>query len=153
MLEIEGAARLAILVAGHKAELAFAAHELELSKMLSAHAVRPTRDHQQMRELLLSWPEEERLPVLVKGFHLADKKLETHADAVGRIAQALFAGRRSGADGKMRIEGDDLAKLLSDPTETADERLHHPRHRRVLPVLHLHPVLRPATAIRPVATL
>jgi hypothetical protein len=34
----------------------------------------------------------------------------------------------------------------------AAERLHHPVHRRVLPVLYLHPMLGPASLIRPVTT-
>ena len=33
------------------------------------------------------------------------------------------------------------------------ERIHHPAHRRMLPVLHLEPMLRPAALIWPVATL
>lgn len=57
---------LAVLVAGYKAEVAFAAHELNLSKMLAAHAVRPKLDYQQMQEPLLRLPEVERLAALVK---------------------------------------------------------------------------------------
>ncbi|THD70262.1 MAG: hypothetical protein E7813_08890 [Bradyrhizobium sp.] len=93
---------LAVLVAGYKAELAVAAHELNLSKMLAAHAVRPKRDYQQMQELLLRLPELERLAVLVEGFTLADEKLKANADVVNRIADALFARR---FEDKARIEG------------------------------------------------
>lgn len=101
---------LAVLVAGYKAELAFAARELELSKMMTAHAVRPTHDLQQMQELLSRLPEVERLPALVEGFRLADEKLQAKAVVVGNIADALFARRF--AD-KARIEGEELAALLA----------------------------------------
>lgn len=33
------------------------------------------------------------------------------------------------------------------------QRVHHPIHRRVLPVLHLHPMLRPAALIRALSML
>jgi hypothetical protein len=101
---------LAVLVAGYKAELALAAQELNLSKMLAAHAVRPKRDYQQMQELLLRLPELERLAVLVEGFALADEKLKANADVVNRIADALFARR---FEDKARIEGDELHVLLA----------------------------------------
>jgi hypothetical protein len=101
---------LAVLVAGYKAELAFAAHELRLSKMMAAHAVRPTHDYQEIQELLLRLPELERLAALVEGFRLADEKLKANADVLLRIADALFVRRF--AD-KARIEGSELAALLA----------------------------------------
>lgn len=101
---------LAVIVAGYKAELAVAAHELNVSKMFAAHAVRPTGDYQQMQELLLRLPELERLPALVEGFRLADEKLKANADVVSSIADALFARRF--AD-KARVDGDELAALLA----------------------------------------
>ena len=101
---------LAVIVAGYNAELAFAAHELNVSKMFAAHAVRPTGDYQQMQELLLRLPEVERLPALVEGFRLADEKLKANADVVSKIAEALFARR---FEEKARIEGAELDVLLA----------------------------------------
>jgi hypothetical protein len=110
---------VAILVSGYKAELAFSAHELNLSKMFAAHAVRPTRDYQQMQELLLRLPELERLPTLVEGFMLADEKLKANGDVVNRIANALFARRR---EDKTRIEGAELDGLLAVGASLSDLR-------------------------------
>jgi hypothetical protein len=101
---------LAVLVAGYKAELAFATHELILSKMLTTPAVRPQRDYQQMQELLLRLPEVERLAALVEGFKLADEKLKDNGDMVHRIADALFARR---FEDEARIEGNELDVLLA----------------------------------------
>lgn len=102
---------LAVLVAGYKAELAFATHELMLSNMLTAHAVRPQHDYQQMQELLLRLPEMERLAALVEGFKLADEKLKANVVIVHRIADALFSRR---FEDKARIEGNELDVLLAD---------------------------------------
>src|SRR4051812_2229888 len=56
---------MATLVAGYKAELAFAADELKSSEMLASHAVRSGRDYQQMQEVLLRLSEAgQRLQVL-----------------------------------------------------------------------------------------
>jgi hypothetical protein len=101
---------LAVCVAGYKAELAFAAHELEVSKMLAAHAMGSTRDFQQIQELLLRLPEVERLAALVEGFRLADEKLKANADVASKIADALFARR---FEDKARIEGSELTELLA----------------------------------------
>jgi hypothetical protein len=48
-----------------------------------------------------------------------------------------------------------VAILRAESTSFAPRwfRLHHPLHRRVLPVLHLDPMLRPAASIGPVAML
>jgi hypothetical protein len=100
---------LAVCVAGYKAELAFAADEQKLAKML-AREERLAGDSKQMQELLLRFPEAERLAALVKGFGLADEKLKAHEQAVRNIADTLFARRFADA---ARIEGDELAALLA----------------------------------------
>jgi hypothetical protein len=42
---------------------------------------------------------------------------------------------------------------LEPDTGSSSKGLHHPAYRRVLPVLDVHPVLRPASLIRTVAAL
>jgi len=101
---------LGVCVAGFKAELAFTAKELRLSKKLAAHTVRSTRDYQQIQKLLLRLPEVERLGALVEGFRLADVTLKANADVVHRIADMLFARRFSG---NARIERDELSGLFA----------------------------------------
>ena len=118
---------LAVCVAGYKAELAFAADELRLSKMLTAHAMRTTRDYQQMQELLSLFPDVERFVALVEGFRLADVALKAKSDLVHKIAHALSAQRF--AD-EVRIEG-----------ATAEANLHCPRAPPVRPK-NFHSILR-----------
>jgi hypothetical protein len=100
---------LAVCVAGYRAELTFAAEEQELSKMFEREG-RLAGDSKQMQELLFRFPEAERLAALVEGFRLADDKLKANADAVNRVADALFARR---FEDKARIEGAELDGLLA----------------------------------------
>jgi hypothetical protein len=64
-----------------------------------------------MQELLLRFPEAERLAALVEGFTLADVNLQANEQAVRDIAGALFERRFADV---ARIEGDELAGLLGE---------------------------------------
>jgi len=101
---------LAVCVAGYKAELAFAADEQRLANMFAREG-RLAGDSKQMQELLLRFPEGERLAALVKSFGLADEKLKANERAVRKIADALFERRFADS---ARIEGDELAALLDE---------------------------------------
>jgi hypothetical protein len=92
---------LAVCVAGCRAEHVFHASALRRTKK---------HDFRRMRALLSLFPEAERRAARAQGYRLAEEKLKANADAVRRIADALFT-RRFNAD-RPRIEGDDLAALL-----------------------------------------
>ncbi len=100
---------LAVCVAGYKAELAFAADEQKLAKMFAREG-RLAGDSKQMQDLLLRFPEAERLAALVEGLRLADEKLKAKEVVVRRIADVLFARRY---EVKARIESKELATLLT----------------------------------------
>jgi hypothetical protein len=101
---------LAVCVAGYKAELAFAADEQRVAKMLAREG-RLAGDSKQMHELLFRFPEAERLAALVEGFTLADVNLQANEQAVRNIADTLFERRFTDP---ARIEGNELAGLLAD---------------------------------------
>lgn len=67
-------------------------------------------DSKQMQDLLLRFPEAERLAALVEGLRLADEKLKAKEVVVRRIADVLFARRY---EVKARIESKELATLLT----------------------------------------
>ena len=46
-----------------------------------------------------------------------------------------------------------IAVIFLGAVGASIEAVYHPAHRRVLPVLHLHPVLRPAALVSTVAAL
>lgn len=101
---------LAVCVAGFKAELAFAAEEQKLAKVFAREG-RLAGDSKQMQELLLRFPEAERLAALVEGFSLADEKLRANEQTVRNIADTLFERRFANV---ARIEGDELIALLDN---------------------------------------
>jgi hypothetical protein len=95
---------IAVCVAGCRAEHAFSAPSPRSTKM---------GDFRAMRKFLARIPEAERRAARAEGFRLADEALRANADVVRRIAGALLTRRFSGADGKVRIEGDELDALLA----------------------------------------
>jgi len=55
-------------------------------------------------------------------------------------------------ESKATLQDDRRMSALPLRADILRERLHHPAHRRMLPVLHLDPILRPAALIGPVAS-
>ena len=97
---------LAVCVAGHKAEHAFAALALRSTRTEE----RSTHDLQQMENLLLRFPEAERCAARTASYRLAAENLTANADVVHRIADELLA--------REHIEGEELAGLLA-PVDSA----------------------------------
>jgi hypothetical protein len=94
---------LAVCVAGCRAE-----------HLLDAPTLRKTKigDFRLMRELLKRLPEAERRVARERGYRLADETLKGNAEAVQRIADELLARRWIGEDTLVRIEGNELIRLL-----------------------------------------
>jgi hypothetical protein len=95
---------LAICVAGCRAEHVFKAPALRSTKK---------GDFREMRKLLSHFPHSERRAARAEGYRMSDVTLKANTDGVRRIADELLARRWVHADPTVRIEGNELAVLLS----------------------------------------